>query len=115
MNHPLATLCDQFLTERQFLKNVTADTLRWYVVAFKNYRAVHGDDALPTKATLQQFVMSLRARGIRPITCNTVTATGPSRRVATAVAFSALRFWSRCTSSARSASRLGRCATKSKR
>ncbi len=27
MNHPLATLCDQFLTERQFLKNVIAAEL----------------------------------------------------------------------------------------
>jgi len=39
MNNPLATLCDQFLKERTFLKNVTPSTLRWYQVALKNYRA----------------------------------------------------------------------------
>ena len=51
MNNPLATLCDQFLKERTFLKNVTPSTLRWYQVAFKNYRATHSEDALsvPTR------------------------------------------------------------------
>jgi hypothetical protein len=27
MNHPLATLCEQFLQERRYLKNVTPSTL----------------------------------------------------------------------------------------
>ena len=39
MNHALATLCDQFLQERRYLKNVTPSTLVWYQVAFKNYFA----------------------------------------------------------------------------
>ena len=73
MNHPLATLITQFLKERTYLQNVSERTLVWYRVAFKNYQAVIPADAavLPTKATLQQFVVALRERGIRPVTCNT--------------------------------------------
>jgi integrase/recombinase XerD len=73
VNHPLAALCDQFLKERRFLKNVTEPTLVWYRVAFRNYQHLVAADAapLPTKATLQQFVVALRERGIRPVTCNT--------------------------------------------
>ena len=73
MNHPLAALCDQFLKERTYLKNVTPRTLVWYQVAFKSYSTSLAPDAppLPTKATLQQFVIGLRQRAIRPVTCNT--------------------------------------------
>jgi site-specific recombinase XerD len=73
VNHPLAALCDQFLKERRFLKNVTEPTLVWYRVAFRNYQQLVAADAapLPTKATLQQFVVALRERGIRTVTCNT--------------------------------------------
>lgn len=73
MNHPLATLSDQFLKERTYFKNVTPRTLVWYQVAFKNYRASVGadDTALPTKASLQQFIIHERDRGLRPVTCNT--------------------------------------------
>lgn len=73
MNNPPANLFEQFLKERTFLNNVTPSTLVWYQVAFKNYRATLAADApsLPTKASLQQFVMRQRERGIRPVTCNT--------------------------------------------
>lgn len=73
MNHPLAALFEQFLKERTYLKNVTPATLVWYQVAFKNYRASIADDAppLPTKNTLQQFVIRQRERSIRPVTVNT--------------------------------------------
>src|SRR5438046_289476 len=77
MNHPLAKLCDQFLTERRYLKNVTPATILWYQIAFKCYRATVTDDdpPLPTKGTLQRFIVRLRERGVRPVTCNTyVTA-----------------------------------------
>jgi integrase/recombinase XerD len=42
-------------------------------VAFKNFRDSLGPNGptLPTKATLQQFIIQLRDRGIRPVTCNT--------------------------------------------
>ena len=39
MNHPLATLFEQFLKERTYLKNVTRSSLVWYQVAFRNYAA----------------------------------------------------------------------------
>ena len=73
MNHPLATLCDQFLKERTFLNNVTPATLIWYRVAFKNYSAtlvlttVAADEGDASK----QFVIGQRERGVRPVTCNT--------------------------------------------
>ena len=70
MNNPLAALTDQFLNERTCLKNVTPSTLLWYQVAFKNYRRAMGDAAapLPTKITLQEFVIKQRERGLRPVT-----------------------------------------------
>ena len=73
MNHPLDALFDQFLKERRYLKNVTEGTLVWYRVAFSHYTSFVADDhaPLPTKASLQGFVMSLRDRGINPVTCNT--------------------------------------------
>lgn len=76
MNHPPATLFDQFLKERLYLKNVTPRTLVWYRVAFNSYRATLAAAAppLPTRASLQQFLMQLRDRGIRPVTCNTYLA-----------------------------------------
>src|SRR5262245_29649161 len=62
MNHPPATLFDQFLKERVYFKNVTPRTLIWYRVAFKSFRdsLAPGAPTLPTKATLQQFVVQLR-------------------------------------------------------
>jgi integrase len=74
VNNPPANLFDQFLQERRYLKNVTEPTLVWYRVAFRNWQALHpacDPPPLPTKATLQQFVIALRDRGIRPVTCNT--------------------------------------------
>ena len=45
----------------------------WYRTAFKNYQTAVGPSAtsLPTKATLQQFVVAMRDSGVRPLTCNT--------------------------------------------
>jgi integrase/recombinase XerD len=71
VNHPQATLFEQFLRERTFLRNVSASTLIWYRVAFKNYRAGFPAESLPTRPSLQQFVIGLRERNIRPVTCNT--------------------------------------------
>jgi hypothetical protein len=47
MNNPLATLTDQFLKERTYLKNVTPATLVWYHVAFKSYGASFAGDTAP--------------------------------------------------------------------
>ena len=71
MNHPQAPLFEQFLRERTYLKNVTACTLIWYRVAFKNYSAAFPNESLPTRVSLQQFVIGLRERHIKPVTCNT--------------------------------------------
>jgi integrase/recombinase XerD len=73
VNHPLATLCEQFLQERRYLKNVTPSTLVWYEVAFKNYLASIDAETppLPTKASLLNFVVQQRDRGVRAVTCNT--------------------------------------------
>jgi hypothetical protein len=45
--------------------------LVWYRVAFANYTSTITVDPLPTKESLQEFVVRLRERGIRPVTCNT--------------------------------------------
>ena len=37
MNYPLATLFEQFLKERTYLKNVTPRTIVWYRIAFQSY------------------------------------------------------------------------------
>ena len=68
MNYPLAAITDQFLTERRFLKDVSPKTLRWYRIAFKNYEQSFLPDApptLPTKASLQRFVITHRERVAR--------------------------------------------------
>ena len=49
VNHPEATLFEQFLKERTFLKNVTPSTLVWYQVAFKNYQASLASGASPRR------------------------------------------------------------------
>jgi integrase len=75
MNHPLSEFTDQFLRERLYLKNVSDRTLVWYRVAFGSYCRLLNDHAtLPTRATLQEFVVRLRERGVRPVTCNTYVA-----------------------------------------
>lgn len=74
MNHPQAALFERFLRERTFLKNVTPRTLVWYRVAFKNYSTACPDEALPSRGSLQQFVIGLRERHIKPVTCNTYIA-----------------------------------------
>jgi integrase/recombinase XerD len=71
---PLSTsaLFEQFLAQRRYLKNVTPSTIEWYQTAFKALQKAH-DTPTPafTKSSLQQFVVSLRQRGVKPISCNT--------------------------------------------
>src|SRR4051812_26417612 len=74
VNYPPAPLFEQFLKERAYLKNVTPRTLVWYRTAFKNFRTAVGLSDVPTKATMQQFVVAMRDRGVRPVTCNTNVA-----------------------------------------
>ena len=65
-------LFSQFLDQRRYLKNVTPGTIEWYETAFKAFQRAHDTRDPPlTKASLQQFVVSARQRGVKPISCNT--------------------------------------------
>ena len=71
---PLSTcvLFEQFLAERRYLRNVTTSTLEWYETAFKALQKTLGADVPPlTKSNLQQFVVAMRQRGMKPVSCNT--------------------------------------------
>jgi len=71
---PLSTsaLFEQFLAQRRYLKNVTPSTIEWYQTAFKALQKAHATPAPAlTKSSLQQFVVSLRQRGVKPVSCNT--------------------------------------------
>ena len=77
MSEPLATLFEQFLKERMYLKALIPKTKLWYRTAwkaFEAYQAVAGksvispDDQVAslTKARLQAFVVHVRDRGLKP-------------------------------------------------
>jgi len=67
-----ATLFEQFLNERRYLKNVTPDTIDWYETAFKAFRRTLSNDAPPiTKSSLQSFVVKMRQRDVKPVSVNT--------------------------------------------
>jgi integrase/recombinase XerD len=71
---PLATsvLFEHFLRERRYLRNVTTSTLEWYETAFKSLQKTLGADVPRlTKSNLQQFVVAMRQRGMKPVSCNT--------------------------------------------
>jgi integrase/recombinase XerD len=65
-------LFQEFLTERRYLKNVTPSTIEWYETAWTMFRRGVADDARPlSKSVLQTFVVTLRQRNVRPVSCNT--------------------------------------------
>jgi integrase/recombinase XerD len=70
---PLSTseLFKRFFVEPRFLKDVTSDTLQWYDTAWKALCRTLGPEPALTKATLQQFVVALRQRDLKPVSCNT--------------------------------------------
>jgi integrase/recombinase XerD len=71
---PLSTsdLFEQFLAQRRYLKNVTPSTIEWYQTAFKALQKAHHTQAPSlTKSSLQQFVVTTRQRGVKPVSCNT--------------------------------------------
>lgn len=76
--HRLDQLFQQFLRERTYINNVTASTREWYETAWKAFRTAHASAPerpssapLIAKSDLQQFVVHLRERGLKPVTCNT--------------------------------------------
>ena len=69
----LQPLFDRFLRERRYLKNVTPKTLLWYESAWRAFQQTRTDSpaTLIHRSDLQQFVVQLRQRGVKPVTCNT--------------------------------------------
>lgn len=74
----LDELFQQFLRERRYLKNVTTKTIVWYETAWQAFQRsrTNGSSQEPNgplinRSDLQQFVVHLRERGVKPVTCNT--------------------------------------------
>jgi site-specific recombinase XerD len=62
----------EFLAHRRYLKNITPSTIEWYETAFKAFQRTFDNPSPPfTRASLQRFVVDLRERGIKPVSCNT--------------------------------------------
>ena len=66
-----SSLFSDFLAQRRYLRNVTPATIEWYETAFKALQRTHGANPPLTRSALQAFVMDLRQRGVKPISCNT--------------------------------------------
>jgi integrase/recombinase XerD len=56
---------EEFIQERRYLKNVTTKTIAWYEQSFKAF-----DGALDSKQAINQRIVSLRERGVSPISIN---------------------------------------------
>lgn len=62
---------EQFIKELEYLKNVSSLTIKSYRQAYKRYCQSTGErDILPTKASLNQFVIGMRESGLKPTSCN---------------------------------------------
>ena len=61
-------LFNQFLEEKRYLDGVSKKTLVWYTYSFKQYNK-HGE-GLPTKQTLNQFVIGMRKSGLSTAAIN---------------------------------------------
>jgi site-specific recombinase XerD len=75
MSGDLDSLLQQFLRERKYLRNLPPQTLEWYETAWKAFRK-SATSCLTNPTTLnrlhlEEFIYSLRDRGVRPVTCNT--------------------------------------------
>ena len=73
----LDQLFAQFLRERTYVNNVTASTCEWYETAWKAFKRAQSSapsrpvsSPLITKSDLQLFVVHLRERGVKPVSCN---------------------------------------------
>lgn len=75
--HTLDQYFEQFLRERTFLQNVTPKTREWYQTAWQAFARAQQtagprpSDAALTRADLERFVIHLRERGVKPVSCNT--------------------------------------------
>jgi integrase/recombinase XerD len=72
---PLDASFEQFLRERLYLKNVSPRTVEWYRTAWKALKSssvlTGADSTWLSRTDLNAFVVHLRQRGVRPVTCNT--------------------------------------------
>jgi site-specific recombinase XerD len=64
-----ASMFDQFVKELQYLKNVSPLTVKSYRHAHNRYLKF-GKEILPTKVSLNQFVVGMRETGLKPTSCN---------------------------------------------
>jgi site-specific recombinase XerD len=60
---------EQFIKELLYLKNLSPLTVKSYRLAYDRYLR-HGKENIPTKASLNQFVVGMRESGLQPATCN---------------------------------------------
>jgi integrase/recombinase XerD len=74
----LDQLFQQFLRERTYINNVTTSTRGWYECAWKAFTTAQASAPtrpasapLISKTDLQAFVVHLRERGVKPVSCNT--------------------------------------------
>lgn len=60
---------EQFIKELLYLKNLSPLTVKSYRLAYDRYLR-HGKENIPTKASLNQFVVGMRESGLQPATGN---------------------------------------------
>lgn len=63
-------LVEQFIRERRYLKNITEKTELYYRNSWDAYKRYTGTIEL-SKALLTEWVVKMREKGIKPVTCNT--------------------------------------------
>ena len=62
---------EQFIKELLYLKNLSPLTVKSYRQAYGRYCQYSGEnDILPTKTSLNQFVIGMREAGLKPTSCN---------------------------------------------
>jgi len=59
-------MTEQFVKERKYLKAVSETTLAWYRISFKAF-----EHALDSTETINQRIIELRERGVKPVSINT--------------------------------------------
>ena len=65
----------QFPRERTFVQNITPKTREWYETGWMAFSRVRADSRGPsspliTRSDLRRFVIQLRERGVKPVSCN---------------------------------------------
>jgi hypothetical protein len=68
-----SSLFQQFLDQRRYLNNATPSTIEWYRDGVQSdaARSCATNDPPLTRTALQQFVVNLRQRDVKPVSRNT--------------------------------------------